>query len=162
MKKTLVLSILFTVFVVAVADAVVVNFGHDRYIVCLTGHESSAVLHHPNAAGNYADAAARQALREIGMSPAMTGKAAQTAVFWSLRGKYERDFREYARRHGGGSFCLHYRCNIQATRFLLNDLTRVTDAWATSGAVMSEQVVQIATALITEILNHIMNAGICR
>jgi hypothetical protein len=146
-KSIIVMSILGVVMTVSSAHAVVVNFGHDRYIICLNNSESMAVFQNPNAAGFYADIAAKQALRQIGMSPTLTGKAAQTGVFMGLRNQYAAHFRERARMHHGTSFCIHYQCNVQVIRFLLNDLTRVTDEWMGGG-------------MILEILNGLMNTRV--
>jgi hypothetical protein len=141
------IGVLGIVLAVSSAQAVVVNFGHDRYFICLNNSESMAVFRDPNAAGFYADIAAKQALRQIGMSPTLTGKAAQTGVYMGLRNQYAAHFRDRARMHHGTSFCIHYQCNVQVIRFLLNDLTRVTDEWMGGG-------------MILEILNGLMNTRV--
>ena len=146
-RSIITIGVLGIVMAVSSVHAVVVNFGPDRYIICLNNSESMAVFQNPNAAVFYANIAAKQALRQIGMSPTLTGKAAQTGVYMGLRNQYAAHFRERARMHHGTSFCIHYQCNIQVLRFLLNDLTRVTDEWMGGG-------------MILEILNGFMNARV--
>ena len=65
MRNLVLFTFLFSMVAVSSADAVVVNYGRDRYIICLTQHESSAIFRNPDIASNYADIAARQALREV-------------------------------------------------------------------------------------------------